>query len=225
MDYEYVNEDNKKIKIKSEYPNIINLYKKHLHLNVETKENHLFNINSFILNLTYDNNEYAGSYFQNAVKIHFILGKGKHYNRNIKNEIHPPTSKSEIFDIYGKFPYKNVLKFDCITKEELSINYLPSIEKLSVKHLLNYQDISSSDFVMIIFENSYFYNKTYDTPLIDGGFIYKDPITDNFKIITYDTTVGEKKFSRFLDSLKIKDLEEKPSNGKKDEIQDREKEN
>jgi len=205
MDYEYVDRDETEILIKSEYPNIYYLYKNHLELEVDKKVDKITNINSFIHNLANNYNEFAGPYFENAVVTHFILHKGDYIIQNSNNS--SSYLKNNKFNVYEKFSYNGILRFDSITLEELSIDYLPSIEKLNENHLIMNKDISVVDFCNMISKNSLFYNKSYNSPLVDGGFIYKsDPLKPHFKIITFDVTVGDKKFSQYLDSLKIEEL-------------------
>ncbi len=84
MDYEYVSKDKTQVKIKSHYPEIIHLYKKELRIEFQKKEDLLANIHSCILNLTYNNRETAGMYFERIVQNHFVLTRIKNNKKTFR---------------------------------------------------------------------------------------------------------------------------------------------
>lgn len=207
MDYEYFGIYKSEIMIRSEYPNIFNLYVDNLDLKIDKEYDLEANINSFIMNLIHDNNKIAGFFFEKAVTNYFKFKKGKNRISEAENKEFPSILKSPKFDIYGKFFLFDALNFDIISKEELLLDSLSPIEKLNDIQLLMKEGKLLQDFLYKISSNCMFYNKSSNSPLIDGGFIYRfGPNKLHYKIITYKTIVGEKNFSQYLDSLKVEDL-------------------
>jgi len=222
MDFEYSEENLEKMKIKTDFPDVLRLYKKYLNLKLRNKEELKINVNmmkSYIYEDDPQQYDLAGKAFEKALISAFSL-------RNTYDEKLEPDQifmKMENFNVYNSLFFRESLEINAFSRAEMNSPILLNEESLPLNHFLKNKKLNPKIFFSEISLNMLFQNEFPMVPIIDGGFIFKeDPYGRNhFKIITYDATVGDKKWSDLnieLDDKLLENLEKRfPSKVKNQE--------
>lgn len=116
MDYEIVDEHGEEefIFIKSDFSDLVNLYKQELNLDFETRDEMVTDLNSFLASIICNNSKLAGMHFERIVQNHFILK-----NKNLPHFKKPNLLRGrefKKFDIFNNLSFNGRLRinpFNC----------------------------------------------------------------------------------------------------------------
>ncbi len=192
MDYDLVENNQGSMRIRSDYPDIVNQYKDIMKIELESKDEINLYINEMISHI-YNNNpnrnlnfkSLARHIFERVVKL-FLLQNKNFQKESTLEELQKKFHLSFIW----KFIYSRGLRNECTLKKELYIREFIIKLQLPDNHILNNKTISPNKIRDLFLFNLYFYNDFRTTPIIDIGLIYFS--TGYRGTITYDATVGVK---------------------------------
>ena len=204
MDFStFIKNKNKMMSVRTDYPDLVRLYKEKLDIEIDPKHEMKIYINkmkSFIHNNKSESkenfNSLAGNEFEKVVMFNFV------YNNTFRKDLNKQEvlSRAKKFDLYNYVFFEESFEANVFSRIELNTGHFPLVEELPANHILRTEGdsrkIISSDFT----SQCYFQNENRSIPVIDGGFVI-NPCAGKYEIITYDATVGKKDW--FYENMKL----------------------